>query len=77
MPRYYFHIYHDGVDRDHDGVELPDRHAAWQEATTTAGQILQGLDGKLRPGHGWRMEVTDVSGHPVYVLQVNAETCPE
>ncbi|WP_441465704.1 hypothetical protein [Bradyrhizobium xenonodulans] len=35
---------------------MPDKHAAWKEATVTAGQILQGLDGKLTPtmDGGWR-----------------------
>jgi len=38
---------------------LPDAKAAWREATVTAGQIIQDLDGKLRPGKQWRLEVTD------------------
>jgi hypothetical protein len=47
MPKYFFHITHDRTEIDSEGEELPDKHAAWKEATVTAGQILQGIDGKL------------------------------
>ena len=50
-----------------------DRRAAWKEATITAGQIFQNLDGKLRPGGVWRMEVTDEFGHPLYIISVSAK----
>src|SRR5476649_490335 len=43
MPRYFFHVYHDRAETDFQGEELPDKHAAWREATITAGQILQSL----------------------------------
>jgi hypothetical protein len=56
-----------------EGEELPDKHAAWREATVIAGQTLQGLDGKLQPGREWRMEVTDEFANPLYVLHINAE----
>ena len=73
MPRYYFHVHHDGHQPDDEGEELADHHAAWQEATVTAGRILQGIDGKLRPGHDWRMEVTDEFANSLYVLHISAE----
>ena len=44
-----------------------------EEATITAGQILQSLDGKLQPGGDWRMEVTDEFGHPLYIISVSAK----
>ena len=56
MPRYFLHIYHHRTELDDVGEELPDKHAAWQEATMTAGQILQGIDGKLAPYREWRMK---------------------
>ena len=74
MPRYFFHVHHDRADLDNEGEELPDRHAAWQEATVTAGQILQGLDGRLKPDRAWRMEVTDESQNILFVLHIHAET---
>ena len=72
MPRYYFHIYHDQPQRDYVGTELPDKHRAWEEATVRAGRTLQGLDGNLKPGHEWRMDVTDEFANPLYVLHISA-----
>jgi hypothetical protein len=73
MPLYFFDVYHDRAELDQEGEELPDKHAAWQEATITAGRILQNLDGKLKPQHDWRMEVTDEFKNRLYVLHINAE----
>jgi hypothetical protein len=73
MPRYFFHVYHDRVELDDEGEELADKHAAWREATVTAGQILQGIDGKLTPNREWRMEVVDEVENVLYVLRINAE----
>jgi hypothetical protein len=46
MPRYFFNV-HDGSNAfiDGKGKELPDRYAAWPEATNS----LRDLDGKLKP----------------------------
>ena len=74
MPRYYFNVYHERAELDEEGEELPDLQAAWREATVTAGQIIQDLDGRLRPGgKDWRMEVTDESAKPIYVIRVHAD----
>jgi hypothetical protein len=73
MPRYFFHVYHEQPEIDEEGEELPDKHAAWREATLMAGQSLQGLDGKLQPGREWRMEVTDEFANALYVLHIHAE----
>ena len=72
MPRYFFHIHHDTHQPDFEGEELPDAHAAWKEATVTAGQILQSIDGKLKPGHDWRMQVTDEFAIPLFELLLSA-----
>jgi len=72
MPRYFFHIEHQRTEIDQIGEELPDKHAAWKEATVMAGQILQGLDGKLTPERDWRMEVADEFQNTLYVLQIHA-----
>jgi hypothetical protein len=66
----FFHVYHDLPELDYEGEELPDKHAAWKEATVMAGQTLQGIDGKLKPGREWRMEVTDEFANPLYVLPI-------
>jgi hypothetical protein len=73
MPRYFFHVYHLDKKLDDVGEELADKHAAWQEATVTAGQILQSLDGKLTPDREWRMEVADEFQNTLFVLHINAE----
>jgi hypothetical protein len=73
MPKYFFHIYHDRAALDDEGEELQDRYAAWHEATITAGQILQDIDGKLSSEHDWRMEVTDEFQNVLYVLHIKAE----
>ncbi len=73
MPRCFFHGYHEQPEIDQEGEELPDKHAAWKEATVMAGQTLQNLDGKLKPGLGWRMEVTDEFANALYVLHIHAE----
>ena len=46
---------------------------AWREATVTVGQIIQDLNGRLRPGRGWRMEVTDEFANRLYVIHLYAE----
>jgi hypothetical protein len=76
MPRYFFNVYHERSEPDDLGEVLPDRQAAWKEATITAGQILQSLDGKLRPGCDWRMEVTDESSNALYVISISAKYAP-
>ncbi|RXT42900.1 DUF6894 family protein [Bradyrhizobium betae] len=73
MPRYFFHITHERTEIDREGEDLPDKHAAWKEATVTAGQMLQGLDGKLTPARDWRMEVADEFQNTLFVLKIQAE----
>jgi hypothetical protein len=72
MPRYFFHILHDTDQQDLVGEELPDMHAAWKEATVTAGKAIQHIDGKLSPGDDWRLQVTDEFANTLYELQVSA-----
>lgn len=73
MPRYFFNIYHGERHTDDSGVELPDPDAAWKEATFTAGQLIQDLDGALKPSQEWRLEVIDEAAKPVCVLRLLAE----
>ena len=76
MPRYFFHIKHVRGEIDHQDEELPDKHAVWNEATVTARQMLQGIDGKLTPARDWQMEVTDVAGNSVFRLFFRADVMP-
>jgi hypothetical protein len=73
MPRYFCHVYHDRAELDYEGEELPDKYAAWREATVMAGQMLQSVDGRLKPDREWRMEVTDEFQNPLCVLHINVE----
>ena len=43
-------VYHERSEPDAVGEELPNRQAAWKEATINAGQTLQSLNGTLKPG---------------------------
>lgn len=47
--------------------------AAWEEATVSAGQLLKSLDGRLRPGHDWKMEVCDEFRRSVFAIQISAK----
>lgn len=72
MPKYFFNVYSGpNAFRDEVGEELPDRHAAWREATSSAGESLKDLDGRLKPGTEWRMEVLDEFGNCLYRLTVH------
>jgi hypothetical protein len=70
MPRFFFVIF-DGrnIEVQNDGLELPDREAAWVEATTACGELLRDLDGKLKPGDQWCMKVKDTTGADIYLLE--------
>jgi hypothetical protein len=72
--RYFFRITRNGTSMDHsDGLEFADRAAAWQEASTSAGEIIREMDGKIEPGCHWQMEVSDHSGQPIYRFTFTAE----
>lgn len=72
--RYFFHVQQgERYLPDEIGEDLPGAEAAWKEATVTAGQLLQDLDGALKPGQEWRMIITDGSGNLIWVLRVLAE----
>lgn len=69
MPLYFFNVTRDGKPASiNDGLELVDDQDAWEEATTACGELIREIDGSLRPGSGWKMEVTDAQGKPIYVL---------
>jgi hypothetical protein len=73
VPRYFFNVLGEARHIDSDGEELPDRHAAWNEATVMAGQILQDMDGNFRPGQTWQLEVTDEFANPLFHIQIHGE----
>jgi hypothetical protein len=77
MPRYYFRFSRGPTPEPqpfgNEGLELEDDGAAWEEATTACGEKLRELDGSLRPGDGWKMEVTDANGKALFALRFTTE----
>jgi hypothetical protein len=74
MPRFYFNVRSGDQlsDRDDLGKDLPDQDAAWEMATRYAGESLRDLDGDLRPGDDWRLEVQTESGARVFQILIRA-----
>jgi hypothetical protein len=70
MPRFYFRIV-DSVNTEvkEEGLQLPDKQAAWVEATAACGELLKELDGALKPGDNWQMQVKDQAGRILYELE--------
>ena len=73
MPRYFFNLHYQRPSFDTVGEDLPDDAAAWHEATMIAGELFRDVDGRFRPGHEWRLEVTDERRNPIYVLRITGE----
>lgn len=69
MPRYFFNICYGSSIPDKEGTELPDAGAAWKEATIACGEMLRDLDGSLKVGPEWRMEVAEESGKVLFSLR--------
>jgi hypothetical protein len=73
MPRYFFNVrYGEESYKDDVGEELADNVAAWHEATASAGQSIRDLDGRLRPGSAWCLEVVNEGGSTIYSIEVKA-----
>jgi hypothetical protein len=78
MPRYYFNAYrNDREFPDTEGTELATQHDAWEEATEACGEMMRDLDGDLKPGDEWRMEVLTEKQAVVFILKFSAETGPD
>lgn len=70
MPHFYFRIVDSlNTEMKNDGLELADKYAAWAEATTACGELLKDLDGALKPGDKWQMQVKDEAGRDLYELE--------
>ena len=70
MPRFYFRILDSlNTEMKNEGLELADKEAAWSEATTACGELLKDLDGELKPGDKWQMQVKDEAGRDLYELE--------
>ena len=75
MPRYFFRITkNDTVFRAAEPLELANIHAAWEEATSAAGELLRDLDGSLKIGTSWSVVVEDDAGRDLRTLTVSARS---
>jgi hypothetical protein len=73
MPRYFFHVTRDwsSVD-DTDGVELPNRTAAWLGASRVWGQFIREFNDELETGTALQVDVHDRDG-PLFRISFRAE----
>jgi hypothetical protein len=63
MPKYVFHIREDGVlDRDEDGIDLPNADVAYKEAINAAREMLAEKVLKGDVIDGQRFELTTEDG---------------
>ncbi|MDB5550216.1 MAG: hypothetical protein JWL86_200 [Rhizobium sp.] len=71
---YFFRVFTDGVERHRtDGIAFPTKEEAWHEASTSSGEILREMDGKMHTGMDWRMDVLNASGDLIYRLSFRTE----
>jgi uncharacterized protein DUF6894 len=72
--KYYFHILMNGSQTaQSDGLEFPDKAAAWREASLSCGDLIRDIDCPIDAGCHWRMEVADQSGHTLFRFTFTAE----
>jgi hypothetical protein len=73
MPLYTFVIKHRGkAVETEEPLDLPDVHAAWEEATSHAGEMLKDIDGSLEGNTEWSVEVRE-QGNKVRTIRITTE----
>jgi hypothetical protein len=71
---YFFRVFTDGIERHRsEGIAFPSKEEAWQEASTSSGEILREMDGKMHVGMDWRMDVSNAAGDVLYRLSFKTE----
>jgi len=73
VPRYFFHLRYEHDMMDGEGVDLPDFHTARVEAVRAFGEMLQELDGSLKPGLPFEMTLADQEGNALFRLRALSE----
>ncbi len=73
MPVYHFEVHDGGVGTTTSGEELANDEKAWTEAIIFAGEVLKDIDGRLRPGDGWELRVTDRDRTPVFLIEISTK----
>lgn len=75
MPLYFFKVsLNKAGDDPRNGLDLPDINAAWEEATSTCGEMIKELDGSLETGSEWAIEIQDEFRNLLRSLTVSAKT---
>ncbi|TYL87398.1 DUF6894 family protein [Bradyrhizobium cytisi] len=74
MPLYFFNVLNLDPSTPAPCEEFPDEEAAWKEATRFAADLFRDVDGKLRPGEEWALEVTDEAGKAIFNIQISTST---
>jgi hypothetical protein len=72
MPRFFFHLTHDGLSvDDSEGVVLPDRIAAWEGASSACREFIREFDDQLEAGTAFQVDVYDQDG-PLFRFEAEA-----
>lgn len=71
MPRYHFNSVDGQVDRDADGMVLPDVRAARLEAVRYAGELLRDDPDRLWQSGQWSIDVTNDAGERVFAIETH------
>ena len=75
MPLYYFVVtLNEKTNEPVEPVELPGMGAAWEEATTAAGEIIRDCDGSLSVNGKWQIEIQDESRKPLRTIRLVTTT---
>jgi hypothetical protein len=73
MPKYFFNVNNTRPVTDDEGEELPNKEAAWHEATAIAGEIFKDMADRFSPGQEWCLEVADERRKPLYNIRINSK----
>ena len=75
MPLYFFRIRNGRYSGESEqGIELPDRNAAWQELTSACADMVSGICRKLGQNTQWEMELLDERKQPVFRICLVADS---
>lgn len=73
MPRYFFHVLHDGAQPDMEGHEFADIRAARMAAVRLSGELIKEIDEKFWDAPAWQLQVTGPDRKPLFILTFSAE----
>jgi hypothetical protein len=76
LPRFFFNVSTDNMDRDIDGTELSDIASAKQQARQYAGKTLFDSAFLPKPAADWQVEVTDSVGLVLFRLDITMTDAP-